>query len=47
MDGEQPSINGDKENITQELETRLKEVKTMDAIIALKHGPPNRKTELQ
>jgi hypothetical protein len=41
MESEQPPFNGDKENVKQEMEKRLKKVKTMNTIIALSHGLPN------
>ncbi|SDV01009.1 hypothetical protein [Pseudomonas mucidolens] len=41
MESEHPPFNGDQEKIRQEVEKRLKKVKTMNAIIALSYALPN------
>ncbi|MBV7515872.1 hypothetical protein [Pseudomonas sp. PDM25] len=41
MESEQPPFNGEQEQVRQEVEKRLKKVKTMNAIIALSHNLPN------
>lgn len=38
MESEQPPFNGDKENVKQEIEKRLKKVMAMNTIVALSHG---------
>lgn len=46
MGSEQPPFNGDPEKVRQELEKRLKKVKTMNTIVALSHSQPNEDLEL-
>ncbi|MEO8488610.1 hypothetical protein [Pseudomonas sp.] len=45
MESEHPPFDGDQEKVSQEVEKRLKKVKTMNTIISLSHSLPNEELE--